>query len=236
MLFFGLVYVVEGIGQTGGIIAQPLSYYLKEVYAWTPVQVTGFLTVFNFPWIIKPVYGLVSDFLPLFGYRRKSYLIVANALATFAYLLVATLAVPGQLLFALLLTAYAMAISSTLCGALLVENGQRFGASGAVVNQQWLWFNVAAMCASLAGGELIDLLPPTSALHGAALIAGAASLSSSAPSISSRRKGRASISPSSKTPFAACSPRSAAAGCGWSGSICSSTISVPASPRRSTTT
>ena len=39
MLFFGLVYVVEGIGQTGGIIAQPLSYYLKEVYAWTPVQV-----------------------------------------------------------------------------------------------------------------------------------------------------------------------------------------------------
>ena len=31
MLFFALVYVVEGIGQTGGIIAQPLSYYLKEV-------------------------------------------------------------------------------------------------------------------------------------------------------------------------------------------------------------
>jgi len=172
MLFFGLVYVVEGIGQTGGIIAQPLSYYLKEVYAWTPVQVTGFLTVFNFPWIIKPVYGLVSDFLPLFGYRRKSYLILANALATFAYLLVATLAAPGQLLFALLLTAYAMAISSTLCGALLVENGQRFGASGAFVNQQWLWFNVAAMCASLVGGELIDLLPPTFALRGAALIAG----------------------------------------------------------------
>jgi len=174
MLFFGLVHVVEGIGQTGGIIAQPLNYYLKEVYAWTPVQVTGFLTVFNFPWIIKPVYGLVSDFLPLFGYRRKSYLILANALATFAYLLVATLAAPGQLLFALLLTAYAMAISSTLCGALLVENGQRFGASGAFVNQQWLWFNVAAMCASLVGGELIDLLPPTSALHGAALIAGVA--------------------------------------------------------------
>ena len=172
MLFFGLVYVVEGVGQTGGIIAQPLSYYLKEVHAWTPLQVTAFLTVFNFPWVIKPVYGLVSDFLPLFGYRRKSYLILANALAMAAYFLVARLAMPGQLLFALLLSAYAMAISSTLCGALLVENGQRFGASGAFVNQQWLWFNVAAMSASLIGGELIELLPPASALHGAALIAG----------------------------------------------------------------
>jgi len=32
MLFFGLVYVVEGIGQTGGLIAQPLNYYLKQIF------------------------------------------------------------------------------------------------------------------------------------------------------------------------------------------------------------
>ena len=71
MLFFALVYVVEGIGQTGGLIAQPLNYFLKQTYGWTPVQVTAYLTVLNLPWIIKPVYGIVSDFLPLFGYRRK---------------------------------------------------------------------------------------------------------------------------------------------------------------------
>ncbi len=32
MVFFALVYVVEGVGQTGGLIAQPLNYYLKQVY------------------------------------------------------------------------------------------------------------------------------------------------------------------------------------------------------------
>ena len=85
MLFFGLVYVVEGIGQTGGLIAQPLNYYLKQTFGWTAVQVTAYLTILNLPWIIKPVYGIVSDFLPLFGYRRKSYLILANATATAAY-------------------------------------------------------------------------------------------------------------------------------------------------------
>ncbi len=29
MLFFALVYVVEGVGQISGLIAQPLSFYLK---------------------------------------------------------------------------------------------------------------------------------------------------------------------------------------------------------------
>ena len=70
MLFFALVYVVEGIGQAGGLISQPLNYFLKQTYGWTPVQVTAYLTVLNLPWIIKPVYGIVSDFLPLFGYRQ----------------------------------------------------------------------------------------------------------------------------------------------------------------------
>jgi predicted MFS family arabinose efflux permease len=76
----------------------------------------------------------------------------------------------------LLLTAYAMAIASTICGALLVENGQRYGASGQFVNQQWLWFNIAAMAAALVGGQLIEHLTPAAALHGAAVIAAGAPL------------------------------------------------------------
>ena len=156
MFYFGMVFVVEGIGQTDGIIAQPLIYYFKEVHSWTPVQVTAALTAFNFPWIIKPIYGLVSDFVPLFGYRRKSYLILASLVTTGAYLLAAQMEAPSRLLFVLLLTAYAMAIASTLCGALLVENGQRYATSGAFVNQQWLWFHIAAMSSSLIGGLLVQ--------------------------------------------------------------------------------
>src|SRR3977135_2801996 len=176
MIFFAAVYLVEGIGQTGGLIAQPLNYYLKQVYQWTPVQIAAFLTILNLPWFINPLYGLVSDFLPLFGYRRKTYLIAANALAAAAYLSVLQVSSPGSLVFLLLLTAYGMAIASTLCGALLVENGQKFDRCGAFVNQQWLWFNVATIFASLLGGLLIEWLTPLSAVHGAAAIAGLAPL------------------------------------------------------------
>ena len=28
------------------------------------------------PWIIKPVYGILSDAVPLLGYHRRSYLII----------------------------------------------------------------------------------------------------------------------------------------------------------------
>jgi predicted MFS family arabinose efflux permease len=174
LLFFALVYLVEGIGQIGGLIAQPLNYYLKEVHGWTPFQITAYLTLFNLPWIIKPVYGLISDFVPLFGYRRKSYLIIANIAATTGYLWTAVLDQPSTLLFALMTTAYAMAISSTLCGAVLVENGQRLHESGTFVNQQWLWFNIAAMAAAVLGGQLVQHFSPGSALHIGALIVAAA--------------------------------------------------------------
>jgi MFS family permease len=172
MYFFALVYVAEGAGQTDGLIAQPLNYYLKQVYQWSPVEITAYLTVLNLPWFIKPLYGAISDFVPLFGYRRKTYLILANAAAACGYIAIAQAVTPGMLIVLLLLTAYGMAISSTLTGAILVENGQKFHASGAFVNQQWLWYNVAAMASALTGGLLIEYLSPVSAVHGAAILVG----------------------------------------------------------------
>jgi predicted MFS family arabinose efflux permease len=177
MLFFAVVYTVEGIGQAKvGIVWQPLTHFLKEVYSWTPLQVAASLSVLDVPWIIKPLYGVVSDFVPLFGYRRRSYLLLSNTAAIAAFVWVTQVIAPGVLIFALTLTSIAMAISSTLCGALLVENGQRHNASAAFVNQQWLWFNGAVAAASLLGGWLIVWLSSPGALHVAAAIAAGAPL------------------------------------------------------------
>src|SRR5689334_25176854 len=122
MMFFAIVYVVEGIGQARvGVIFQPLSYFLK-VRGWTPVEVTAYFAVLNFPWVIKPVFGLISDFVPLFGYRRTSYLMLASACAAASYAGIALLDEPREFALFFILTAYAMATASTLCGALLAEN------------------------------------------------------------------------------------------------------------------
>ncbi len=177
MLFFAVVYAVEGLGQAkSGIIWQPLTHFLKEAQGWGPVQISVSLAVLDVPWVVKPLYGLVSDFLPLAGYRRRSYLVLASVAATAAFAWVGLIVTPAQIVPSLLVTAVAMAVASTVCGGLLVENGQRLGASDAFVNQQWLWFNVAAVVASLAGGLLIEVLSAQTALRAAAWIAAAAPL------------------------------------------------------------
>jgi MFS family permease len=177
MLFFAVVYAVEGIGQAKvGVVWQPLTHLLKELHGWSATQISASLAVLDLPWVIKPLYGLVSDFLPLFGYRRRSYLLVANIVAIGAFVWVTQVTTPGAIVVALVLTSIAMAVSSTLCGALLVENGRQLDASAAFVNQQWLWFNVAAMGASLLGGWLIEVYSPQGALRAAAWIAAATPL------------------------------------------------------------
>ena len=193
MLFFAIVYIVEGIGQARvGIIFQPLNNYLK-VIGWTPVQVTAYLAILNFPWIIKPLFGLVSDFIPLFGYRRKSYLIIASICAVGAYAWIARLTEPAEFALLLVLTSFAMATASTLCGALLAENGQSFRLSSTFVGQQWLWFYIAIMASSFIGGELIQRLPPLSALQAAAGVAAVAPIAVILASLFllSERKSRA---------------------------------------------
>ena len=97
-------------------------------------------------------------------------------MAAGAYCWVTQITSPGQIIVALLLSAYGMAISSTVCGAILVENGQKFSASDSFVNQQWLWFNIAAMACGFIGGQLVERLTPAGALHGAAAIIAVAPL------------------------------------------------------------
>ena len=175
MLFFAIVYTVEGFCQAkSGVMWQPLTHYLKETQGWDTVQIAASLSVLDVPWVVKPIYGMVSDFLPLFGYRRRSYLLVANTGAIAAFLWTTQVLTPSALVFALLLTAISMAMSSTVCGALLVENGQKYNASAAFINQQWLWFNVAMMLGSLMGGGVIELLSAAGALHAAAAVAATA--------------------------------------------------------------
>ena len=169
MIYFGLAYFAQGIGQAGALINQPLMYYLKSL-GFTTDQVAGLLAVLTVPWIIKPVYGLISDFIPLFGYRRKSYLLLMNVVAAAGFLWLAGLTAPGMVVWALLLCALGIASSDVLVDALMVENGQKTGLIKQFQGQQWMWFHIAAVASGLVGGWLTQRFEPGDALHTAALV------------------------------------------------------------------
>ncbi|MCO6428615.1 MFS transporter [Nitrosomonas communis] len=171
IFLFGIVYFAQGIAQSGGLINLPLNYYLKEIMQLNEVGATSYLAILTIPWVIKPVYGLVSDFISLFGYHRKSWLLVLNLLSCLGYLWLAEIADGDQLIIALLLTAIGTAASDVIIDALMVENGRKFNMMGQFQAVQWFWFYVAQIVTSLLGGWLAEMADPGTGLRTAAIIA-----------------------------------------------------------------
>lgn len=87
-IFF--VYFTQGIRST--LCSLGTSYYLKETLRLVPGRAESLRATAAMPWIIKPVYGIMSDSLPIWGTRRKSYLLLFSGVTSFAYF---CLSVPG---------------------------------------------------------------------------------------------------------------------------------------------
>ena len=59
----------------------PLEFLLKGSLHITATDMAGFFALAALPWNIKPLAGLLSDSTPIFGTRRKHYLIISGAAA-----------------------------------------------------------------------------------------------------------------------------------------------------------
>ncbi|MEO8497262.1 MAG: hypothetical protein ABI614_19495, partial [Planctomycetota bacterium] len=79
VLLFGAMYFVQGIAEpTEGLIAQPVRSMLKS-WGYSAAGIAGFGALLALPWSLKPLYGLLTDFIPIAGTRRRSYLLLTSA-------------------------------------------------------------------------------------------------------------------------------------------------------------
>ncbi len=171
MFYFGLAYFMQGISQHTALLNQPLKFYFKEAMGFDAGQTTKYLSIVMIPWVIKPIYGLISDYVPLFGYRRKSYLLLLNALVIGAFLWLAGITQPQQVVLAVLLGAFGVAAGDVLVDAIMVEKGQATGRVKQFQGVQWFCIYAAATIAALLGGWLCQTFAPARALGLAGLIA-----------------------------------------------------------------
>ncbi|XP_021297075.1 probable folate-biopterin transporter 3 [Herrania umbratica] len=97
------VVIVYGISQGFGVGLSRVStqYYMKDVQKVQPSQAQVLIGVIHFPWIVKPLWGLLTDVVPIFGYRRRPYFIFAGVLGVIS-MLVLSLHKSLHLAFALL--------------------------------------------------------------------------------------------------------------------------------------
>ena len=169
VLFAGL-YAVEGLCALTGLTRQPFDHFGKDVAGWSATHLASMHALLALPWAVKPIYGALSDNLPLFGARRCSYLVAANGLAAGACLALWLAFSQVGVMVCLFLLSLGMAVSSAVAGGVLVESGQRYGNANQLVTQQWLWYGLANLAARLGGGALAGKLAGGDGLQVAALI------------------------------------------------------------------
>jgi MFS family permease len=164
-LLFAVVYFAQGMWYLPN---QTLIVVLKE-RGLSAGQVATFFTISTIPWLIKPAYGLLSDFVPLFGQRRRSYLFLTSSLAAAAGFALGTGAPVTYAWLAGLFTVMALGLAFTdvLVDALMVEAGKPRGLTGAFQAVQW----GAIYAASVAVGEVGGYLAEHQSLRAAFLLA-----------------------------------------------------------------
>lgn len=167
MLFFGIAYFAHGIA--GGLAKQPFTYYLKSL-GMTADLVAAWLSLAAIPWMVKPLYGLLIDLVPLWGYRRKSYLVLMAACAAAGYVALAQVISPEFIIWALFISTLGIAAIDVVVDTLMVEEGLAFGIVRRFQGQQWTWLNLAGITAGILGGWLSHSLLPESAVRTTALI------------------------------------------------------------------
>lgn len=168
------------LAQPGMLASLPIRNLLKNELGLDRTGSSAFLFWTGIAWYLKPLAGIVTDAFPLFGTRRRSYLLLGAVLATLGWLALAvTPHHVGALLTVIVLINAAMVIASTVTGGYLVETAQAQGASGrltalrqfvqqacALVNAPASGFlaSVALAWAALASGAIVFLLVPVTLL------------------------------------------------------------------------
>jgi MFS family permease len=151
-MLFAVVYFAQGMWT---LPVQTMTLMLKE-RGLSASDVADFFLLSTIPWIIKPVYGLLSDSVPLFGRRRKSYFLLSSGLASVAGFALAVGADHGYARLAWLYTAMGLGLAFTdvLTDAVMVETGKPRGLTGAFQSVQWAAISAATLAVGVLGGYL----------------------------------------------------------------------------------
>jgi folate/biopterin transporter len=136
-----LVYFVQGIL---GLARLAVSFFLKDELNLSPAQVSALLGIVAIPWMIKPVFGFVSDGLPLFGYRRRPYLILSGVVGAASWLVLA-LYVHSAWAATLTITvsSLAIAVSDVIVDSIVVERARNESVQDAGSLQSLCWGSTA---------------------------------------------------------------------------------------------
>lgn len=155
------VYFIQG---ALGLSRLAVSFFLKDELGLSPGAVASLTAVSMLPWLVKPLYGFLTDAVPLFGFRRRPYLVLSGGVGVAAWLSLALGAhSPTSAAAALIATAASVAISDVVADSLVVERVRKSpdaGLAGALQTLCWGSSAAGGLLAAYASGALLDRVSP----------------------------------------------------------------------------
>lgn len=157
-LLAAVVYFSQG---ALGIAAVALPVYLRRM-GWTVSEIASATSIVGLPWVVKIVYGILSDGYPIAGYRRKSYLILYALIASCGWLaLVITPPTHHFIITSLLIANIGFAATDVITDGLVVEHSRGF-TSHLYQSISWASRSIGAIASGYAGGWLAEHWPEKS--------------------------------------------------------------------------
>lgn len=158
-----LFYTVLGFTQI--LPGVSINYWARDELHLSP-STTGVATsMISLPWIAKPLVGFMSDCVPIFGYRRKSYLVLASFGASAMWMLLA--AVPAAVWSTMLLgiaTQLCIVTADVVADGLVVQhvhkNEKGVQNKGKMQSATWTCRFSGSIVASLLSGFVLEFVPP----------------------------------------------------------------------------
>uniref|UniRef100_A0A0E0Q4N1 Major facilitator superfamily (MFS) profile domain-containing protein n=1 Tax=Oryza rufipogon TaxID=4529 RepID=A0A0E0Q4N1_ORYRU len=145
------VYFVQGVL---GLARLAVSFYLKDDLHLDPAETAVISGFSSLPWLIKPL-----DSIPLFGYRRRSYLILSGFLGALSWGLMATLVDSKySAAFSILLGSLSVAFSDVVVDSMVVERarGESQSTSGSLQSLCWGSSAFGGIVSAYFSGSLVD--------------------------------------------------------------------------------
>ncbi|KAG6548056.1 hypothetical protein Mapa_010490 [Marchantia paleacea] len=165
---FGIM-VIYGFGQgVGGALNKVVvDYYWKDVQLAQPSSVQLYRGMTTIPWEVKPLWGLMTDILPIGGYYRRPYFVITgllSAVATMVLVMGGQLWVPFAVGMLVVLAACAAMSDATIDAEVATKSREKPSLAADVQSLCAISLSVGSLLGFSVSGLAVDKLGSQGAL------------------------------------------------------------------------
>jgi folate/biopterin transporter len=158
---YNIIAFHEGLSY---ISALAIKYFFKDYLKLEPAFLSTVYSIVHIPWAIKPLLGLITDLCPIFGYRRKIYILLC-ALINFICLLLMSFYVEtvNSALICIFFMNLTLSFLSVLGEAIVVEISQmettnKRSKAKDNISSYFIYRTLGQLISSYLKGKLIDIV------------------------------------------------------------------------------